>query len=237
MDCRVSVCIPTYNGARYIRRQLESILSQLGEDDEVIISDDSSMDETIDVIRSIRDSRVQLFCGNTFHSPIFNMENALMHARGEYIFMADQDDVWLGNKVADVLPLLKEYDLVVTDCQVTDAQEKVVVPSYFQLIHSGKGFWKNLCKNTYIGCCMAFKRNVLDFVIPFPKSIPMHDSWIALNVEYRNGSVMFYDRPCMLYRRHGDNASTSSEKSQRTFSQKLLDRWNLLFHVLKRSIK
>lgn len=236
MVCRVSVCIPTYNGAKYIRRQLESILCQLGENDEVIISDDSSTDGTIDIISAFHDNRIHLFGGNTFHSPIFNMENALKKASGEYIFMADQDDVWLDNKVKDVLPLLNQYELVVTNCKVVNAEESILSESYFQQIHSGKGFWKNLYKNTYIGCCMAFKKRVLDYVIPFPKSIPMHDSWIALNVNFKSGSVYFLDTPCMLYRRHGENASTSSERSQRSFTQKISDRWSLLFHVLKRSI-
>ena len=208
MDCRVSVCIPTYNGENYIRRQLETILTQLGENDEVIISDDSSTDETLSIIASFNDRRIQVLKGNTFKSPIFNLENALKHANGEYIFLADQDDIWLENKVADILPLLQKHEIIISDCTVVNAKEEVIAPSFFKIANSGRGFWKNLCKNTYIGCCMAFRRSVKEIVLPFPENIPMHDSWIALNIDYRGGSILFFDKPCILYRRHESNASS-----------------------------
>lgn len=185
MSCRVSVCIPTFNGGKYIRRQMETILSQLEENDEVIISDDSSTDDTLFIIESFQDSRIKVFRDNTFHSPIFNMENALKQASGEYIFMADQDDVWMEGKVKSMLSVLGSYDLVVSDCTVVDENENVIQPSLFRKLNSGKGFMKNMIKNTYIGCCMAFKRDVLSYVLPFPTNIPMHDGWIAMSVEYR----------------------------------------------------
>ncbi|MDE5758415.1 MAG: glycosyltransferase, partial [Allobaculum sp.] len=91
----ISVCIATYNGERYIETQIRSILDQLNEDDEIIISDDSSTDRTLDIIRSLNDSRIKLFAGNKFHSRTFNFENALKQATGDFIFLSDQDDIWL----------------------------------------------------------------------------------------------------------------------------------------------
>ena len=99
MGKRVSVCIPTYNGAKYIKEQLDSILSQLGESDEVIISDDSSSDATLDIIKALNDSRIVILEGGKFRSPIFNVENAMKHSSGSFIFLSDQDDVWLPNKI------------------------------------------------------------------------------------------------------------------------------------------
>ncbi len=235
MDCRVSVCIPTYNGEKYIRRQLETILNQLDEEDEVIISDDSSTDSTLAIVESFQDPRIKILRGNTFHSPIFNMENALKHSTGEYIFLADQDDVWLDGKIDDMLPLLRDYDLVVSDCKVVDAHEDVIQPSFFKLLNSGRGFIKNLMKNTYIGCCMAFRRSVLSYSLPFPSNIPMHDVWIALNVDFRKGNILFYEKPLILYRRHGDNTSSCSEPSRRPLKDKLKDRLNLLQSIYKYS--
>lgn len=89
----------TYNGEKYISVQLDSILKQLSENDEVIISDDSSTDRTVDVIKNFKDKRIKLYEDNHFHSPIFNFENALEKASGDIIFLSDQDDVWLDNKV------------------------------------------------------------------------------------------------------------------------------------------
>ena len=96
----ISVCMATYNGEKYIRQQICSIISQIGEGDEVIISDDGSTDSTLDTIRSMADSRIRIVKGPCRRSPTLNFENALSHAQGDYIFLADQDDVWLPGKVS-----------------------------------------------------------------------------------------------------------------------------------------
>ena len=78
----------SYNGEKHIHEQLSSILDQLSLDDEVIISDDGSKDDTIKIIESFRDDRIKLYKDNNFRSPIFNLENGLKKAQGEYIFLA-----------------------------------------------------------------------------------------------------------------------------------------------------
>lgn len=232
--CRISVCMPTYNGATYIKRQMQTILAQLGEQDEIVVSDDSSSDDTLSILASLADDRIKVLEGNQFRSPIYNMENALLHAEGKYIFLTDQDDVWLPNKVEIMLEALKENDLVMTDCHVVDSDEQIVVDSFYSLMNSGRGFWKNLYKNTYMGCCMAFRSSVLDYALPFPKRIPMHDSWIALCVEYKGGNIAFLEDKCLLYRRHGKNASTCSSRSTQTLKKKLVDRLSLLTSIIRK---
>lgn len=232
--CRISVCMPTYNGSAYIQRQVETILAQLGEQDELVVSDDSSLDETLSILASFADDRIRVLTGCQFYSPIYNMENALKHAKGKYIFLTDQDDVWLPNKIEVMLEALKTNDLVVTDCSVIDSDEQVVVDSFYSIMNSGCGFWKNLYKNTYMGCCMAFRSSVLDYALPFPKRIPMHDSWIALCVEYKGGNIAFLADKCLLYRRHGKNASTCSSSSTQTLKKKLVDRLYLLISIIRK---
>jgi glycosyltransferase involved in cell wall biosynthesis len=233
MEKRVSVCIPTYNGAKYIREQLDSILSQLGESDEIVVSDDSSHDDTLAIVRSIGDNRIVVLEGGDFKSPIFNVENALKHSKGRFIFLSDQDDVWMDGKLSAMLSELEKYDAVVSDCKVVDQNKNVIEESFSAKRNSGKGFLKNLYKNTYLGCCMAFRREVLDYVLPFPKDIPMHDMWIGLSVDFRK-PVGFINTPYLLYRRHGGNTSTASGKSNRSVYRQLLDRITLLFRVLQR---
>lgn len=233
MEKRVSVCIPTYNGAKYIKEQLDSILSQLGESDEIVVSDDSSHDDTLAIVRSIGDNRIVVLEGGDFKSPIFNVENALKHSKGRFIFLSDQDDVWMAGKLSAMLSELENYDAVVSDCKVVDQNKNVIEESFFAKRNSGKGFLKNLYKNTYLGCCMAFRREVLDYVLPFPKDIPMHDMWIGLSVDFRK-PVRFINTPYLLYRRHGENTSTASGKSNRSVYRQLLDRITLLFRVLQR---
>ncbi len=223
----------TYNGEKFIREQLESILPQLSDNDEVIVSDDGSNDKTLEIIDSFQDVRIKVVRNEGKHSPTYNFENALNHAQGDYIFLCDQDDVWLPGKVAAMSEALQSCDLVVSDCKVVDVGLNVTAPSFFKLMVSGSGFWKNFYKNTYIGCCMAFKKGVLEYVLPFPEKIAMHDSWIGLSVEMR-GKVMFLDEPLLLYRRHGNNASASSSKSDFSFYYKLKYRMYMLYKLVTR---
>src|SRR5512135_1032010 len=124
---KVSVCMATHNGAKYIQRQLNSILKQLDKSDEVIISDDSSTDDTVTLIKSFCDERITLLEDNTFFSPIFNIENALRKASGEIIFPSDQDDIWLDNKISVVRDKFKgktgSVYLIMLDGYMIDEEE------------------------------------------------------------------------------------------------------------------
>lgn len=224
---RISVCIPLYNGEQYISAQLQSILSQLDESDEVIISDDGSTDESRARILALQDPRVKIIDGPCQGSPAQNVSNALRAAQGSYLFLADQDDVWMPNKVVTVLEQLKRYDLVLHDCQVTDEKLDVLFPSFFEMHGSRPGFWQNWWRNHFLGCCMAFRREILHKALPFPQSLPMHDSWLGL-VASAWYSVTFIPEPLLLYRRHGRNASSTSSPSTRKKMDQFMDRFWLL---------
>lgn len=229
---KISVCITTCNGAPYLRDQLNSILPQLGPDDEIIISDDNSTDDTVSIIKSINSSKIKLFINN-FCSPILNFEFALSKCKGDIIFLSDQDDLWNDNKVIKIIPLLEKYDLVVTDCQIIDENGQIVHDSYFQLSQSGRGLIKNFIKNSYLGCCMAMKRQIVEKAFPFPKKIPMHDIWIGMIGELF-GKTYFCNDKLVQYRRHGKNITFTSEKSKNTFFQKMILRWDLGSCLIKR---
>lgn len=231
----ISVCMATYNGKKYVAEQIQSILLQLGGEDEIVISDDSSYDNTVEIIQQFKDDRIKLF-HNRGNSLIHNFENALNHASGDFIFLCDQDDVWLPNKIAEMFEVLQTYDLVVSDCMVVDKNLNVIFKSFFQQEASCKGFFKNLYRNSYLGCCVAFRKSVLEYVLPFPKHIAMHDIWIGLSVEL-HGTSFFLDKPLMLYRRHGDNASSSSEKSNNSLLYRLQYRSYFIYHLLLRLLK
>lgn len=228
----ISVCMATYNGEKYIRRQLLSILSQLGPDDEVIISDDQSTDRTIERIRQLNDYRIQISTNEGRRGPLGNFEQALVRATGKLILLADQDDIWMPDKVSTVQSLLQDYDLVLSDCQVVDESEKMLYKSFFHRRGSQPGFWYNLYKNSYIGCCMAFRREVLVYALPFPRYIHMHDWWIGLLVECK-GNVCFYPNPLIQYVRHANNASPTGETGY-SIHKRIINRLLMLIHVVKR---
>ena len=212
---RRSICMATYNGAHYIQQQLDSILSQMRADDELIISDDGSTDGTISIIEAYADSRIRLLNNTSKHGVLYNFENALKHAQGDIIFFADQDDVWLPQKMDEVEAFLKggEYDLVLSNCSMTDATLQIIKPRYYDehfpmrvhpLIRWAKGGW--------LGACMAFTQQVKDSVLPFPPHVAAHDIWVGMYsmLHFRCG---YLDKPLQLYRRHDATVSFSGEKS------------------------
>lgn len=228
---KISVCMATYNGGQYIRQQIESILPQLSQNDELIISDDSSTDNTILVIESFQDKRIKLFKDQKFRNPITNFENALNQAKGEIIFLSDQDDIWNEDKVNKMVTALGSADMVVCDCSFINDEGKVLLDSYFDLVKSSPGVLRNLKKNTYFGCCMAFRKEILQKALPFPKDIPMHDIWLGFVSDLLYKSV-FLKEPLTYYRKHSNNASIASDVvSNLSLSKKLKFRVNIVKYL------
>ena len=233
MNYRVTICIATYNGEKYIREQLESILKQLGMQDEIIVSDDSSTDATLNIVRSFNDSRIKIYSQNKFHSPIFNFENALKKAKGDYIFLCDQDDVWEQDKISTTLSYLDKYCLVVSDCRIIDGDGFVVRESFWDSHIPKVGVLNNLIKNHYLGCCMAFRRELLKIALPFPPRIAMHDIWLGLCASFFFSTIFIPDN-LMRYRRHGGNVSPTAEHSTFPLTYSINYRLYFLYQLMKR---
>lgn len=232
----ISVCIPTFNGERFINQQIDSILTQLETDDEIIISDDSSTDRTIEIIKNYNDHRIKLIENCNFKSPIFNLENALKQAKGEYIFLADQDDVWLSGKVKKLKEGLDNSNLVFSDAIIVDKDLKIVRNRFYKEDKKLTGLLKNIFSNNYFGATMAFRKELLKVALPFPKNIPMHDQWLGLvsEIYFKN---KYLPEPLILYRRHDNNASYTSVESRNSLTRKILFRGLIFFALAMRIIK
>jgi len=234
MAALISVCMPAYNGERYIRAQLESILrSPLVS--EVLVSDDGSSDRTVEIVTAIPDPRIKLLSGPRA-GVIKNCEFLLSAAAGDHIFLSDQDDIWSEDKVEVMISALQTFDLAVSDCTVVDADLNVVHPSFFALRRSHAGLFKNLIRNSYLGCCMALNRRLVSRVLPFPAGLPMHDWWIGLVAE-SFGRASFIDAPLIMYRRHGGNVSSASEPSTASLLTRLRWRLSLASALIRRRLR
>lgn len=230
----VSVCMATYNGAQYLRAQIDSILPQLNDDDEIIVSDDGSTDNTRSVIESYADKRIKFILNAGNKGCISNFENSIKASRGSIVFLCDQDDVWAPNKVQLMKEALISFDCVVSDAYVTDAELNIKYDSFYKCNNNKRNKYYNLfVSNHYLGCCMAFKRCVLEKALPFPTNIPMHDIWLG-NVAAFYYSVCFIDDKLTYYRRHDCNASSASDKSRVGLFCKLKYRLNVVFPLLQR---
>lgn len=243
-NMKISVCMATFNGEKFIKEQVQSIIKQLSATDEIIISDDGSTDETINIVSAFLDPRIRLVQNDSSqfkpnkqsrsYQVTRNFENALSYATGDYIFLSDQDDVWEEDKVEGCLLLLKDkkINLIVHDANVVDESDKVIARSYFEKVNSQKGFFRNIVKNSYLGCCMVFDRSILLKSLPFPKDLIAHDMWIGLIAE-KNGKVAFVDNKFIRYKRHSAAVTASGMKSDNSLNFKIRYRVQFILQYLK----
>ena len=229
---RISVCIATYNGEKYIKEQIRSILCQIGYNDEIIISDDNSIDKTLEIIKSFNDNRISIYVNHGRKGYSGNFENALHYANGEYIFLADQDDIWINGKVEICLKFLHDYDCVVSDAVIVNQDLQTLNESFFSMRKPYRSLFGNILKFGYIGCCFTFKRNVLKKALPFPQG-HSHDNWIFL-VAKTFYKTKILNEKLVLYRRHTSNASTGGFFSNNTVTYKIKYRLHFIYCLIKR---
>jgi glycosyltransferase involved in cell wall biosynthesis len=228
---RVSVILASCNGAKFIQAQLDSVLVQLGEEDEVVISDDASTDATLDIVRACGDSRVRLISQPERLGYVRNFERAARAARGAVIFFCDQDDVWLPRKVESSLAALQSAHCVASDAIVVDEHLHVTNNSYFAVRRVwGFSALAILLRPPIVGATMACRRDFLQLLLPFPAHVP-HDFWVTFNAALRRKLVVLPE-PTILFRRHGSVASLSTAARRRALSAILLERFALLRAML-----
>jgi glycosyltransferase involved in cell wall biosynthesis len=223
-----------HNGARFIREQVESILGQLAADDELVVVDDASSDETVAILESFSDPRLRIVRRERNCGVLQSFERALQEAKGEIVFLCDQDDVWRGDKVAEMLKVFDrsaETTLVLSNGELIDGRGRLLG----QALHAGDrlplGVPANLIKNRYQGSTMAFRREILAAALPFPEGIPMHDSWIGL-VNGLVGKASYLPQKLIYYRRHGENATSRQHGPVRHMAAQ---RWGLVKALIARA--
>ncbi|MCB1757441.1 MAG: glycosyltransferase family 2 protein [Gammaproteobacteria bacterium] len=226
----LSVCMATYNGEPFVVEQLRSILAQLPDNAEVVISDDHSTDQTVCRINSLGDPRIKVIQNSLSPGISGNIQNALLHSRGKILILSDQDDIWLPGKTAEVLNQLQSCDLVCHDCILIDEQGNPLDGSLFERLKARPGLIRNLYRNSYTGCCMAFRRHLLDIALPVPETVYMHDVWLGLLAEIY-GNVSFVDKKLMAFRRHQNSLTATGFRSRRPLWKKVVLRLSLVYQL------
>lgn len=210
----VSVVMATYNGEHYISEQLQSIMAQLSPQDELIIVDDGSTDETEEIIKKyIKENNKVRFYKNEYNIGVKGtFERALAKCQGDVIILSDQDDIWIdGRKNAMVEEVYKKCIAVLANAFVI--LDGRVTGRFFKSKNNPNtsSLIKNYFQNSFIGCCMAFRRELLFLALPFPSRISMHDWWLG-SCAIAIGKVSYLERPSLLYRRHGGNLSAAKRR-------------------------
>lgn len=212
----------TYNGADHISQQLESIEYQTCSFDKLIVCDDASKDNTVEIISSwskSTDIHVEIIVNDSCLGVVGNFEKALSYTKGDYIFFADQDDVWMPSKVELSMECMKNLEskygqqmpcLVHTDLSVVDRELNIIHKSFMNnqglnhIYDREKQICSLMAQNFVTGCTMVINRALKEKATPFPTGIIMHDYWIAL-VAAMSGRLGVVDVPTILYRQHGRN--------------------------------
>jgi glycosyltransferase involved in cell wall biosynthesis len=233
----------TYHGEKYLKQQIDSILEQLNGNDELIISDDCSNDSTLDIINSYNDKRIVLLNHKTdleikkdtyarLRLITNNFENALKSAHGDYIFLSDQDDIWLEGKLHVCLEYLKNNDIILCNFSIINNNNEIVCEKYYNKSPVSKSSIFNILNMPFQGCCMAFNKKILTYILPFPKHLLLHDAWIGC-IGNRLGRFCFIEKVLHSYRRHGNNISFM-KKSKYPISFRIYYRIIIYMQVLRR---
>lgn len=235
----ISVCLATCNGGPYIEEQLRSILEQLGESDEVIIGDDRSDDDTVARIERLADPRVRVIVNESRLGHVQNFAKILGMARGEVVFLSDQDDVWLPGRKDLMLNQLSAVPgalLVASNFDLMDGRG-MPTGTFDRLRNTPVNPWLRIFlvfagKMPYWGCTFAMKRELLNSALPIPKCIESHDIWIAI-VGNMRGRVVNFEGSTLRHRVHKTNVTAPK---RRALAIVLRSRFCLLYCVVARAI-
>ena len=212
----------TYNGEKYLHSQISTIISQLQSNEKLFISDDGSSDDTVKIAKSFG-AQVQVVGTSRVGGVVPNFERVLTAAYNAgacNIILSDQDDTWAPGRMNSIREGLKDVDVLLMNGYVTDYALNPTGLTIFDQVRVRRGLVANLIRPTYVGCCMAFNRQLLSIALPFPKSLPWHDWFISLIGElyFR---VKFDPKPSIYYRRHESNHSNTGQKSNYSLLRKI----------------
>jgi glycosyltransferase involved in cell wall biosynthesis len=238
----VSIAMATFNGEKYLRCQLDSILSQTYKNIEIVICDDCSTDNTIEILEEYRVKHGIIYYVNDKNlGYIRNFERVLGFCSGDYIALSDQDDIWLNNKIEFLVDNIGDANLIFSDSSLIDEHgrlfaksfleyQKISVPALSDQLN------KLLFSNFVTGCTTLFKKEVVTKAVPFIDSIP-HDWWIALHASV-TGDIVVTKSPLILYRQHPNNTIGARKfsiikilKNIRTRRLKVINECNHLFEI------
>lgn len=208
---RISACMAAYNGGNFVDDQLRSILSQLGPNDEVVVVDDGSTDDTVSRIERLGDVRIRLLRHLQNAGVVATFEDALRCATGRFLFLCDDDDLWAPTKLQRFMEAFQRPDVQIVTSRVRMINENNQSLPDSRINRGGRfltGFWRNLFMNHYQGSAMAIRASLLGRVLPFPaRTSFLHDAWIGTRNDLLGGKTVFIDEDLLFYRRHVNNAS------------------------------
>lgn len=211
----ISIALATYNGSKFLQKQLNSILNQTMDDFEVVICDDSSSDNTMDILQDYanNDSRIKVYQNETNLGFKKNFEHILTLCKGEFIAFCDQDDIWEPNHLEILYKNIGENDCIGANSLIIDekgvSQNKTLLehwPIHVMPKNEKELFQHELYSNVIQGTASLIRASLIKQALPIPEDIKYHDYWFAL-VAGLNEKCKYIGDVVLKYRRHSNNAS------------------------------
>lgn len=239
----VSVVLCTYNGARFLAEQVESILQQSSPVSELIISDDASTDNTLEVARmlSAKDNRIRLISLTTNIGITANFQQAVLAAQHDLIAVADQDDIWHPNKMARLIQAF-ESDAVLIYCDAVKFSVKppmdAVASNKNRRVEGSDPRYVGIF-NTVSGHSILFRKRLLASAFPLPAGV-YPDWWLSV-VAMAEGRVQFLPEILVYHREHDSNMTLqrnfTAEQHRRRFRQNLVRHLDAFRHIKVLSVE
>lgn len=206
---KVSVAIATYNGAKYLSEQLDSIFAQTLLPDEVVVVDDCSTDNSWKILQDYSSvyKIIKIYRNERNVGVTKTFERALSISSGDFIALADQDDYWLPNKLELLMANIDSHLLIYSDYLIVNENLDTLFDSSKKVLpyHDGSLSMFYLRCNVP-GCATLYSRKLIDLALPFPDEIISHDHYLVVLAKFF-GSIGYYNGSLLKYRQHANNVS------------------------------
>ncbi len=216
---KVAILMATYNGAKFIEEQLDSIINQHFEQWDLYIQDDFSNDNTPQILQDFarKDKRIHILQASEKMGAKNNFAVLMQKVEADYYFFADQDDIWFPSKMDNSLSKMKVAELnnpnrpiiVHSDLKVVDESLSEIDPSLWNMLRINPSLlqtFESMAAHCLLtGCTMLINHKAKEVSLPIPQEALMHDVWIGLMTLKHNGLILELDYPTILYRQHGNN--------------------------------
>ncbi|PLW80815.1 glycosyltransferase family 2 protein [Candidatus Woesearchaeota archaeon] len=198
----VSIAMTTYNGEKYLKEQLDSIFNQSYKNLEVIVCDDCSNDKTVEILEEYsKNFGLKYFSNENNLGFKKNFEKAISLCTGDFIALADQDDIWEKHKIEILVKNIGVCSLIHSASSLIDENSNFISPLWIKQDNFKYSFEKMIFGNTITGCTTLFKRELLKDFSPIPSGEKYHDWWLALLATKNNG-ITYVNEPLVKYRQH-----------------------------------
>ncbi len=225
----------TYNGERFIKEQIDSILAQTYPHFELLIFDDGSSDNTAKIIQEYQKKHPNIHFKQNEKNLGFlkNFEQAISHAKGDYVALTDQDDIWKKEKLQTFVENINEHALIYSDAIIIDENSKetgtLLVEPKNRLCDGAcnKAF---LLNNFISGNTMMFKRELVEHILPIPPKMSYHDIWIGF-VASTYGTIAYTKEPMTYYRKYSGQVTDKAKPKPKNVFEKLRQKKELQIEV------